>query len=190
MTLLAIPRPTPSVYIPHPSTWHRDINRYVACEKLEDALGAYQSGRNMAAMYLAGYAIECGFQALYCFQNSLLESDKKGSKGHQIHISLGWLNSTTQKAIPIFSHAWNNILEYWGKGGIFDLRYNPNNTSKNDAEIFLCSVVQIHEYLAREIDRLSTPPGSASSVPSRYITRSNQVHVQMRSILNFKILGF
>lgn len=189
MTLLTIPRP--AVYVPNPSSWHRDVYKNVACEKLEDALSLYQNGRYMAAMYLAGYTIECGFQALYCFQNTLITTDKLGGLGHHVNNALFWLSPATQNAITTtFSHAWSNIREYWGQRRMFDLRYNPNNSSQVDAEIFLCSVLQIHEYLALEIDRLSTPPGTASPVPSNYINRATQVHVRTRNTLNCIALGF
>lgn len=189
MTLLTIPRP--AVYTPNPSSWHRDVYKCVACEKLEDALNLYQCGRYMTAMYLSGYAIECGFQALYCFQNTLIATDKVGGIGHHVNNALFWLYPATQYAITsTFSHAWNNIREYWGQGRMFHLRYNPNNSSQIDAEIFICSVLQIHEYLALEIDRLSMPPGTTSPVPSSYISQANQIHSQIRNTLNCTALGF
>ncbi|PKO16709.1 MAG: hypothetical protein CVU39_07750 [Chloroflexi bacterium HGW-Chloroflexi-10] len=187
---MLLPSPRDPIYTP--DTWHRQNYQFVACLKLEDSIGLYKASRYMASIYLAGYAIESAFQALYCFQRGLLKTDHGGAKAHNVTTFLTFLDTTTQNVISLnYPNAWANISLYWGGGGVFNLRYNPNSTSQNDARTFLCSVLVIHEYLSGEINRLSIPPGMVPvSTPTSYSNLSNSIHSSLKTELEYGGTGF
>ncbi len=205
MTLL--PMPLPPCYVPYPrehnpdpgvsDTFHRKVLLDAARQKLMDALTLCQNGRYMASMYLAGYVIECGYKALFCYQQGKdFERIPEGHplrKSHSVSNILQFLKPATQNEInasPTLKDAWTNVEHYWNDKRMFDLRYNPNEAEESHAQIFLCSALALHEFLASQIEEIIRSRGNQNRVPSEYTRTARQINAQVRRNVDCTALQF
>lgn len=138
-------------------TYDRRVQLAASRRCLEDAKALHSKQRWAAAMYLAGYAIECSMISLICYnecKNNFQEtrSFKKGIQGAKLHSLAKLLEELPQikKAIyeldktKTYEKAWNKITDMWRKD---ELRYSENQGNEKDSKEFIDAVKYLHDLL-------------------------------------------
>lgn len=127
-----------------PSSKNARLFYRVAFQRFEDAEFLMEAERTTAAVYIAGYSVECIFKSLVLAvvprtQESSILSMFRGAQGHD-YDRLAHLYLTRGGAgfpldlIPHFTR-----LNTWST----DMRYSPGIISLRDAKAFLDSSVEI-----------------------------------------------
>ena len=123
-----------------------------ARQRLDDAEFLLESERTTAAVYLAGYVVECVFKALIITEAGTANAQEvvasfRGSGAH----NYDWLRSLYQKhGGPTLPKAITEaflIVENWGT----DLRYRPGTIPADEAEDFLDAVRRIWKWADRRL---------------------------------------
>ncbi len=132
-----------------------EVNKFlrVAIQRFSDAQTLFRGGRNTAAIYLAGYAVECGLKALLLSTvttrkgvPAILESFR-GSGGH----NLGTLKARyLKRSRTDFSKSVAGQLVYVNSWTT-SLRYEPSNASLREARRFLDSTQEIITWIQGRI---------------------------------------
>jgi HEPN domain-containing protein len=111
------------------------------------------SGKSVGAVYLAGYAVECGLKALILAQHP--EHRQPGVidlfRGAQAHSYL-WLRTLLQNSgggltPPDVTAAFTEVDD-WAT----DLRYNPRERYAGDADEFFEAVAVVLEWITRRLE--------------------------------------
>ena len=127
----------------------KDAKRFyrAAEQRWEDAEFLLESERTTAAVYLAGYCVECVLKALILSQAAKDKKDEVLStfRGAGAH-NYDWLRAMYQKhGGPQFPREITEafvIVESWGT----DLRYQPGTIPADDADEFLAAVRRIRAW--------------------------------------------
>lgn len=129
-----------------------EARRYyrVANQRLEDAeLLLEKLGRAPAAVYLAGYAVECILKALILANTpvarhrEVLGQEFRGTRGH----NLAWLRERSRQAgAASFPAEISGDLTFVSTWSV-DLRYTPGAGDFEDAEAFVAAVGRIVQFI-------------------------------------------
>jgi HEPN domain-containing protein len=87
--------------------------RAAAAERRRDAAVLHENGRDLAALYMLGYAIECGLKALLTRRG--LRFTASGRKGHDLRglwESAGFKRRDIHGHRRLFLDEWNTALRY------------------------------------------------------------------------------
>jgi HEPN domain-containing protein len=116
----------------------------VAEQRSDEARFLLEGHRNTAAIYLAGYAVECILKALWLSRVPARRRAKqveafRGGKAHDLE----WLKAQYKKKggedfPPLIAKAFARV-NAWST----DLRYNPGTTKEREAEGFVGAVEEI-----------------------------------------------
>jgi HEPN domain-containing protein len=123
-----------------------------AKQRLDEAVFLLESRRTTAAVYLAGYGIECMLKALLLSTVSASKSaelvlDFRGQKAH----SYDWLREQvvelTGRQCP------REVMRHFRQVNLWstNLRYETNQIKYADANTFLSSVIQIVHWIDERI---------------------------------------
>ncbi len=132
----------------------REARRYrnVAHQRLEDVRFLLDNGRTNGAIYLAGYAVECGLKALILesrprSQAADLVKQLRGPKGHDYD----WLRSLYRDlegpAVPDRVRDRFLRINTWS----VELRYSDRRIGQKDAHAFVSAVVEIWEWIENRL---------------------------------------
>lgn len=108
--------------------------------------------RNTAAIYLAGYAVECILKALWLSRVPPRRRSKqvesfRGEKGHDLDwLKVQYMRRGGEPFTPAISKAFGRV-----NGWRTDLRYNPGTAKAKDAKAFLLAVEEILEWAERRL---------------------------------------
>jgi hypothetical protein len=131
-----------------PSTGPDEVRRFsdVAKQRYDDArflLGH----RNTAAIYLAGYAVECVLKALWLSRvpprgRAKQVESFRGEKGHDLEwLKVQYLRRGGEAFPPAIAKAFGRVKS-WGT----HLRYNPGAAKARNAVEFLRAVEELIEW--------------------------------------------
>ena len=120
-----------------------NLYRRAARQRLEDArylLASDDPARGTGAVYLAGYAVECGLKALHLSRFPKGAQQRSAMKDYRTAKSHGydWLRRrivATPGGDPFTEEALTLLADLGGWGT--RLRYDPASTPKTDAEAFV-----------------------------------------------------
>ena len=125
-----------------------DARRYyrVAFQRLDDGAALLRISRPRAAIYLAGYAVECILKALLLVHTPEGERPDvlatfRGAVAHNIE----WLRGRLVQRIRRLPAAENRQISLVTSGST-DLRYEPGPGDVDDAKAFLAAAESILEW--------------------------------------------
>ena len=126
-----------------PQSNPQEVRRFlrVAIQRFDDARFLLDQGqRHTAAIYLAGYTVECSLKALLlsCVpkgQCQIVMESFRGREGHSFEALKAKYSRKTGITFPPAIAKALSFVGYWTT----DLRYEPGNTSPDEAEQFLRS---------------------------------------------------
>ncbi|HVS70132.1 MAG TPA: HEPN domain-containing protein [Phycisphaerae bacterium] len=126
---------------------------FVARQRLEDGqLLLHELARPAAAVYLAGYAVECILKALLLANTTpdharAVAAEFRGAWGHDLQ----WLGARLRKAgVAGFPAAISRDLALVSTWSV-ELRYNPRMMPERDAEAFVAAVERIVAFMDARI---------------------------------------
>jgi HEPN domain-containing protein len=126
--------------------WRAAEQRFTAAEFL------YGSERNLDAVYLAGYAVECSLKALILARtvarqhDSLISRAFRGRRGHDFEDLRAMLRERSV-ALPIKVAVDLRQVASWST----DLRYEVGRMSNEDAHAFLEAVRRILNWVDKSL---------------------------------------
>ncbi len=133
----------------------KEVARFtrVAIQRMEDAQHLLRAERNTGAIYLAGYAVECGLKALLLSSAAneaaclKIIASFRGNDGHNLEALKSRYLKQSRVRIP------EEVVGHLLYVGIWttDLRYDPTNFSAREAERFLDSARQVLVWIRRQI---------------------------------------
>jgi HEPN domain-containing protein len=116
-----------------------------ALHRFEEAEFLLKNGYATAAVYLAGYAVECGLKALLLRETPTRRQEVllEGFRGRQGH-DLDGLRRRYRAHAPIPEDVNRRLVfvNSWST----DLRYSPGNIDRRDAEDFAAAVREVIEW--------------------------------------------
>lgn len=141
-------------------TYHRTVQIGASRRRLEDAEALKEKGRWTGAMYLGGYAVECAFVALICYNERTTnfketKAWQSGIQGGTIHrLAKLWEHAAPWIQRQIAMDATGKLLVAWQRvsaGWQYEkLRYHDKVGEKAEAEDFISAVRTIHNFLLRQ----------------------------------------
>ena len=128
----------------------RGIKRFhrVALQRFGDARLLFEGGRNTAAIYLAGYAVECGLKALLLSSATASECQAivdsfRGFDGHNLKTLKARYIERSRVSFPKSVAGRLTYVNLWTTS----LRYEPANASPREAKEFLGATGEIIEWI-------------------------------------------
>jgi HEPN domain-containing protein len=126
-----------------PQSKSQEIRRFlrVAIQRFDDASFLSEQGqRHTAAVYLAGYTIECSLKVLLlsCIPERQCQGVMESFRGKEGHSFEALKAKYTRKSGKVFPPAISKALSFVGHWTT-DLRYEPGDISPDEAEKFLRS---------------------------------------------------
>lgn len=121
-----------------------------AKQRFDDAQFLYDGGRNTAAVYLAGYVVECALKALILAgvpKQKRLKTIKSfhGSKAHDfVWLKKEYFRSGGAGFPPEISESFSRV-NTWST----NMRYNPGTLKRKETEAFLKAVEIILKWADR-----------------------------------------
>ncbi len=115
-----------------------------AFQRMEDARYLFAADRTTAAVYLAGYCVECILKALVVAQAPPGDRDEvvKAFRGVRAH-DYGWLRQRYREcggaAMPPMIVRRFTEVGFWAT----DFRYKPETVAQADARSFLAAAIEI-----------------------------------------------
>ena len=133
----------------------KEARRYyrVALQRLEDGRLLFDRlQRFPAAIYLAGYAVECILKALILSNTPLPRQQEvvQGFREPRGHNILNLFEHLRQRGAAAVPSAIANDLAYTSTWSV-DLRYNPGEGDEAEAKAFLAAVKRLVDFFDRRI---------------------------------------
>jgi HEPN domain-containing protein len=132
-----------------PSRRALDVRRFMraAEQRLKEARFLLEHDFTTAAVYLSGYAVECGLKALLLSDEPSARNREtiklfRGARGH----SFGWLRRELLLRRVVFPRQverWLAALSWWST----DLRYDPSQVEKKSEVEFLRSTEELVSWI-------------------------------------------